>query len=239
MTNWNLVIVLVFFILCVQRCHCHSCGSGSFSTIIATGFAPLDVWKFDPCCEEHDRCYDDQLGQSVCDDTFLACMLSTCPSFGDTIPLVKSCKTNAVAFHKVVELYGAEAYANSRENQRNDVHRNDDCEMYKVHKGDWVQQVCRYSNGDIYEGSFKEGHFHGKGIFRFKDGGVYEGDFMQGQFHGEGVYTEAGAIAFEGTWENGFHRNGVYMGPDGTTKFVEKRYVNHTPSPSPSVPYDA
>ncbi|MCX8000455.1 MAG: hypothetical protein N3A69_16130, partial [Leptospiraceae bacterium] len=49
--------------------------------------------------------------------------------------------------------------------------------------------VLEYSNGDKYEGEFKQGRFEGKGKYSFKAGDVYEGDFVQDKFSGKGKYT--------------------------------------------------
>lgn len=39
-----------------------------------------------------------------------------------------------------------------------------------------------------YQGAFKEGFFHGKGILRYDDGTYYEGEFIRHQQHGQGYY---------------------------------------------------
>lgn len=48
-----------------------------------------------------------------------------------------------------------------------------------------------YQCGDIYEGSIdiNTGLFHGNGILRYKNGDVYEGEFKYGKRHGKGIYT--------------------------------------------------
>ena len=39
-----------------------------------------------------------------------------------------------------------------------------------------------------YEGQYKDGLKHGKGILNFADGSTYEGDFFMNDIHGVGVY---------------------------------------------------
>jgi len=41
-----------------------------------------------------------------------------------------------------------------------------------------------FSNGDVYEGEWKIGKKHGKGIYYFNNQSVYEGDFYEGYRHG-------------------------------------------------------
>ena len=46
-----------------------------------------------------------------------------------------------------------------------------------------------YSNGDIYEGQFKENSIWGQGIFTWKDGRKYEGEFVNNKMEGKGCFT--------------------------------------------------
>ena len=41
-----------------------------------------------------------------------------------------------------------------------------------------------------YEGEYKNGWFHGEGVFEYPTGVKYKGQFEKGQFHGEGnIFT--------------------------------------------------
>ena len=60
-----------------------------------------------------------------------------------------------------------------------------------------------YTDGDIYEGEFKDGKRHGKGKYTFKNGDIYEGEFKNGAKHGKGKYTSANGTIYDGDWENG------------------------------------
>lgn len=69
--------------------------------------------------------------------------------------------------------------------------------------------VLEYSNGDKYEGNFKEGKFDGKGKYTFQAGDVYEGNFSQDKFSGTGKYTFANGDIYEGDFKNDlFHGKG-------------------------------
>ncbi len=60
-----------------------------------------------------------------------------------------------------------------------------------------------WSDGERYEGEFKNGKFNGKGTYYYKDGATFIGTYLNGKKHGEGVYINANGKRFEGTWENG------------------------------------
>ena len=46
-------------------------------------------------------------------------------------------------------------------------------------------------SGDVYEGNFKDGIYHGKGIYIFKNGDKHEGEWIYGKRNGKFKdYTE-------------------------------------------------
>ena len=63
--------------------------------------------------------------------------------------------------------------------------------------------MYRFADGSVYEGEWKEGKYHGRGVMRSADGAVYEGEFQGGKMHGVGVMRYAdGSIAHDGQWED-------------------------------------
>ena len=63
------------------------------------------------------------------------------------------------------------------------------------------------SNGDqslnvvgSYEGEYKDGKYHGQGIFSYPDGSKYEGKWKHGIYHGKGKYTFSDGIKWKGEW---------------------------------------
>lgn len=61
----------------------------------------------------------------------------------------------------------------------------------------------KWSDGDKYEGEWKEGKFHGKGNYFYSNGSTFTGFYKQGKKHGEGVFVDSKGKDFEGFWENG------------------------------------
>jgi len=113
-----------------------------------------------------------------------------------------------------------------------------------------------YSNGDVYEGDFKNDFPHGKGKMTYtngtvyegdwvytgegsnrhgkgkwtENGNVYEGDFVKGKFHGKGKLTFASGNVYEGDWVGGLIQGkGIFTdGDDG--KVYEAIFENGKPS---------
>ncbi|KAJ3045885.1 Radial spoke head 1 [Rhizophlyctis rosea] len=91
-----------------------------------------------------------------------------------------------------------------------------------------------FPNGDVYEGSYANGHREGPGTYRWKngaryagdykddlregsglfvypDGSKYRGDFKAGKRHGSGTYVYANGDAYQGQWEEDLkHGQGTY-----------------------------
>ena len=76
-----------------------------------------------------------------------------------------------------------------------------------------------------YEGEWKNGAMHGKGIVTSADGGKYEGEWKNGNYDGYGIFTADGGIRYEGQFKNGkFHGEGKIVRRDGSMYVGE--YVN-------------
>ena len=67
-----------------------------------------------------------------------------------------------------------------------------------------------YSDGDRYEGEFKEGRMNGEGVYCYGEGDLYEGTFVDDHRHGKGVMSfagESGVIErYEGKGVNFIHQ---------------------------------
>ena len=62
--------------------------------------------------------------------------------------------------------------------------------------------IYSYSNGEKYEGQFKNGERHGRGILNFPDGNKYIGLFKNGKRHGQGILSLPDGSYYMGEWED-------------------------------------
>lgn len=77
-----------------------------------------------------------------------------------------------------------------------------------------------FPNGDKYKGTFKNGLFHGWGVYTYRNGEVYEGDFMSDMKHGNGSFLYANGDKYNGEFRNDM-RHGM-----GTMTFANgERYT--------------
>lgn len=60
----------------------------------------------------------------------------------------------------------------------------------------------KWSNGNEYDGQWKDGDFNGQGTFKFNDGSVYVGQFKDNNFNGQGTYTNKNGVKNSGIWVN-------------------------------------
>jgi hypothetical protein len=102
-----------------------------------------------------------------------------------------------------------------------------------------------YSDGDKYEGQWKDDKRHVKGTvtYRGQDGNVvekYEGDWYEGKMHGFGRYVYADGGVYEGQWVDGkMCGKGTYVFPNGNKYEGETRhqtalkYIQRAEAPHP------
>lgn len=57
--------------------------------------------------------------------------------------------------------------------------------------------------GDKYAGTFHNGRFQGEGTFRFSNGDVYQGQWQDGQMHGRGEMKYQNGNVYNGEWAQG------------------------------------
>ncbi|XRB00519.1 phosphatidylinositol-4-phosphate 5-kinase-like protein [Pycnococcus provasolii] len=77
--------------------------------------------------------------------------------------------------------------------------------------------VCRYGNGDRYQGSWRDGVPDGFGTCTFALGNRYVGGWKQGGYHGDGTYTYTNGDVYQGTWcDDARDGDGVLTEANGT-----------------------
>ena len=86
-----------------------------------------------------------------------------------------------------------------------------------------------YENGNRYEGEWKKGLKHGKGILYYDhetQKKKYDGYFIKGKFEGKGNYYWNDGSYYKGNFVNGLkHGYGAYYKKDGTLKY-EGGFIN-------------
>ena len=70
--------------------------------------------------------------------------------------------------------------------------------------------------GDRYIGDFKDGKFHGQGVFIGADGRKYIGEYKKHKKHGQGTYVYANGDKYTGEWAKAkYHGQGTYIYANG------------------------
>ena len=117
-------------------------------------------------------------------------------------------------------------------NPKKDINTASEC-IGRYSKKTWTNCFGKYNfegeknKGDIYVGHFKNGMFHGDGVYKYKDGTEYEGKFRNNIRSGFGIMTFSNGDRYEGEWENdkqngfGFYRyksGATYVGNNKDNK---------------------
>ena len=77
-------------------------------------------------------------------------------------------------------------------------------------------RILKYSNGDKYEGEFKNGIREGYGIYYYSNGDKFEGEFKNEIREGFGVFYFSDGILYEGEFKNGIIEGyGIYYYSNG------------------------
>ena len=54
----------------------------------------------------------------------------------------------------------------------------------------------KFKNGNVYEGTWKDGKANGEGTYKWPDGDEYTGEFKDGNFNGQGTYKHTDGSVF-------------------------------------------
>jgi hypothetical protein len=73
----------------------------------------------------------------------------------------------------------------------------------------------KFSNGELYEGDFKNGKPEGQGKYTFNTGTIYNGSFKNGKCDGFGKMKYDTGETFEGDYDNGSIKKGLYTLTNG------------------------
>ena len=62
--------------------------------------------------------------------------------------------------------------------------------------------IYNWANGDQYEGDWRYNHFEGIGTFIWSNGSRYDGEWYEGEKHGLGTLTQTDGSIEKGLWKN-------------------------------------
>lgn len=82
----------------------------------------------------------------------------------------------------------------------------------------------RFSNGDLYQGPFKNGYYNGIGRFEKYKRWVYDGDFVNGKKHGKGTLRYQNGNVYEGDFVKEEQTYGKLTYTDG--RVYEGQFLN-------------
>lgn len=68
------------------------------------------------------------------------------------------------------------------------------------------QGTLTYTNGDTYEGQFRNGVFDGQGTYTSKKGWSYTGEFKKGQPDGQGTLKTVDDKTYNGEFKQGIYQ---------------------------------
>ena len=73
-----------------------------------------------------------------------------------------------------------------------------------------------WPSGERYEGEWKDSKRQGRGKYTWSDGGSYEGEYRDGKKHGRGIFTFANGDRYEGMWvDDKIHGPRAYFDKNG------------------------
>ena len=75
-------------------------------------------------------------------------------------------------------------------------------ENEKPENSQGVEQLIKFKDGRIYEGTIKNGRKNGKGRLSFPNGDVYDGFWKNGERHGFGEYFWKSGAKYEGQYSH-------------------------------------
>ena len=77
------------------------------------------------------------------------------------------------------------------------------------------------TNGDEYEGQWKNDTAEGEGTLRTADGSIYSGNFLNGKEDGKGTIIDKDGNRFEGFFKQG-KKDGPFIETDPNGKVIRK-----------------
>ena len=85
------------------------------------------------------------------------------------------------------------------------------------------QGTYTYSDGDKFEGEWKDDQWNGQGTYTWSDGKKYVGEWKEMKRSGQGTFTLPSGNKFEGEWKNNKPWNGTSIDEYGK---IDYKVVN-------------
>ena len=92
-----------------------------------------------------------------------------------------------------------------------------------------------YSNGEKYEGMFKNSKRHGRGILNFPDGNKYIGQFKNDKRHGHGILNVSDGSYYMGEWKDDLPKKQVTEKNPESAKYEAATSVEKQDDPESKV----
>ena len=70
-------------------------------------------------------------------------------------------------------------------------------------KNELASGIGKAEGSNKYEGNFKNGLPHGKGVYKWSSGESYDGEWINGNRNGIGTYTKSDGVSYKGYYRNG------------------------------------
>jgi hypothetical protein len=104
-----------------------------------------------------------------------------------------------------------------RTNILNDKHKHEitmeNCELVN---GEYGYEIYIYTNGDVYDGNWKNYQRNGYGIYIYKNGDKYEGGWKDDKKNGNGKIIYVDGNCYEGEWKDDKKNgNGMFIFSNG------------------------
>ena len=100
-------------------------------------------------------------------------------------------------------------------------------ELKQNEKANTSRKVKVFSNGNKYDGEWKNDTYDGQGTFYFADGRKYVGEFKNGAYNGQGTFYFTDGRKYVGEFKNNaYEGQGIFYGANGKKEY-EGEYKNN------------
>ena len=88
----------------------------------------------------------------------------------------------------------------------------------------WDCTIMTYNDDGKYEGEFRDGKRHGKGVVIYPNGDKYDGEWEAGKKSGKGVVIYPNGNKYDEEWKDGKRHKGVETYSNGNKYLPFKKF---------------